>query len=233
MIKLYGFGAGFELSDVSPFVMKVDLLLKVSKLEYQTIVQSSNLGKAPKAKLPFIDDAGVIVADSLFIIDHLKTKYAIDLDQWLSAEQVALGQLFTQSLEGNLYWCVVHSRWLQDDTWPILRDNLFASVPLPLRGMVASLIRNKVKKQLYAQGIGRHSPQEILDIAERSLSSLSTLLGDQRYFFGEQISNFDLTAYAIISAAGMSNIDNPTSRKTAEFDNLIQYAKRIKAQYYS
>ena len=61
MITLYTFGPAFGLPDPSPFVMKVETLLKMAKLPYRT--DQSGFTKAPKGKLPYIDDDGVIVAD--------------------------------------------------------------------------------------------------------------------------------------------------------------------------
>ena len=56
MIKLYTFGPFFGLPDASPFVIKAMLLLKFAGLEYGE--ERGGYGKAPKGKLPYIDDDG-------------------------------------------------------------------------------------------------------------------------------------------------------------------------------
>ena len=61
MITLYGFGPAFGLPDPSPFVMKAELLLKMSGLAYR--IDTSGFNKAPKGKLPYIDDDGAKVPD--------------------------------------------------------------------------------------------------------------------------------------------------------------------------
>ncbi len=61
MIRLYGFGSASGLPDFSPFVLKTMLLLRLAGLDY--VVDHSGLQRAPKGKLPYIDDDGVIVAD--------------------------------------------------------------------------------------------------------------------------------------------------------------------------
>ena len=65
MITLYTFGPSFGLPDGSPFVTKAMLLLKFAGLPYRENRQG--LSQAPKGKLPYIDDAGITVADSTFI----------------------------------------------------------------------------------------------------------------------------------------------------------------------
>ena len=79
MITLYAFGPGFGLPDPSPFVMKADVLLKMAGMPYR--VDLSGLSRAPKGKLPYIDDDGTIVADSTFIRRHLEQGRGIDFDR--------------------------------------------------------------------------------------------------------------------------------------------------------
>ena len=72
MITLYTFGPQFGLPDPSPFVTKAEMLLKMSSLPYRT--DSDGFRKAPKGKLPYIDDDGERIADSTFIRWHLETE---------------------------------------------------------------------------------------------------------------------------------------------------------------
>ena len=92
MITLYSFGPGFGLPDPSPFVTKVEVLLKMSKLPYRT--DTTGFTKAPKGKLPYIEDDGVMVSDSTFIRWHIEQKYRVDFDKGLDASQKAIAWAF-------------------------------------------------------------------------------------------------------------------------------------------
>ena len=87
MMTLYTFGPAFGLPDPSPFVTKVEILLKMAGLPYRT--ETNGFGKAPKGKLPYIDDDGERIADSTFIRWHNEKTYNFDFDRGLSAEQRA------------------------------------------------------------------------------------------------------------------------------------------------
>ena len=76
MITLHTFGPHFGLPDPSPFVMKGEMLLKLSGLPYRTT--SRGFKGAPKGKLPYIVDEGTIVADSTLIRMHLENEHGID-----------------------------------------------------------------------------------------------------------------------------------------------------------
>ena len=233
MIKLYGFGAAFNLPDPSPFVTKVELAMRIAGIEYQRIDTSQNLQKAPKAKLPFIEDNGKIIADSVFIYDYLQENYDFDVDDWLTTEQKAIAQLIGKSLDENLYWIIVHSRWIKDDVWPIIDKQFFAPLPFPLNKLISKIARSSTRKQINGHGMGKHTDEEILKIAHASWNSLSVLLADKPYFFGDKISSLDITAFAMLSGFTLSNLPAPINKEIEQYSNLLEFNKRIASAYYS
>jgi len=232
MIKLYSFGSAFNLADPSPFVTKVDLYMRANKIEFESIPSADNLQKAPKGKLPFIDDNGLIIADSSFIIKHLEQYHNAKIDDWLSDKQKATAYLMSKSLEENLYWCIVHSRWVDELTWPTVKATFFDPMPFPLNKIVPIIARRNVIKNINGHGMGKHSNGEIMTIAQQSLESLSVLLGNKPFFFGGTITSLDITAYAMISNFTQSTIENPMNEMAKKYENLVAYTKRIQQEYY-
>jgi glutathione S-transferase len=232
MITLYSFGPGFGVMDASPFVVKVDLYLRMANIDYEVKCGANYLKKSPKGKLPFISDDGQVVGDSAFIIEHLNSKYNLSIDSFLTEQQRASAYLYTKSLEENLYWCLVYSRWADDQTWPIAKEAFFAGIPFPLNSFIPWLIRRGVVKNLHGQGISRHSRDEVLSIADQSLKALSDVLGEQEYFFGDKISSFDATAYSVLCQFLVVDYMSDFNQLAKKYDNLIQYCDRIKSQYY-
>ncbi len=237
MIKLYSFGSSFGVMDPSPFVVKVDAFLKIAGLPFEVIAGADNLKLAPKGKLPFIVNSDaeneVKIADSQAIIEYLTNKHKLSLDDHLSPAQQAQSYLFTKSLDENLYWCLVYSRWILDDTWQVVKASFFGGLPWPIRVIVPSMIQRKVRKNLYGQGLGRHSKEEVLAISDKSFSALSTLLAEQDYFFGEQPSTFDATVYAILCQFISTNCDNEFNAKARSYSNLVLFCQRIEKLHYS
>ena len=54
MIILYGFGAGFGLPGISPFVTKTEVQLKMAGLAYRK--ERAKPPSSPKGQLPYIVD---------------------------------------------------------------------------------------------------------------------------------------------------------------------------------
>lgn len=233
MIKLFGFGRNLGLIDASPFVVKVHAFLKVANLPYKTISGAQNLGKSPKGKLPFINDGEDSIGDSQLILEYLSEKYSIDLDKHLSEEQKAASYLIIKSLDENLYWCLVWSRWQHEATWQVVKQSFFKGIPFPLSKIVPRIIRKKTLKSLQAQGTGRHQEDEIIAIADKTFSALSTLLGDKTFFHGDNISLLDISAYAFLSSCIDSTLNNDLCSKARSHQNLVAYCQRFHKTYFS
>ncbi|MBI1731583.1 MAG: glutathione S-transferase family protein [Gammaproteobacteria bacterium] len=232
MIRLYNFGPFFGLPDASPFCMKADAYLRAAGLPFEVVSGFENLRHAPKGKLPYIEDDGKIIPDSAFILAHLKEKYGDPLDDGLTAGQKASAHAFIKMLDENLYWCMVHSRWIDDALWPTIRGLFFSAMPAPLRAVLPPIIRRGVAKSLREQGIGRHSPAEILEIARRDLRALSDFLGDKPYFFGTQVTTLDAVAYAFLAEAVVPPLKCELNDLATSFPNLVAFVERFRARYY-
>src|SRR3954454_7869675 len=109
MIILYTFGALWGLPDPSPFVIKSEVQLKLSGLPFRT--EKSRPPEGPKGKLPYIEDASVLIGDSTFIREHLERRYGVALDAGLSAEQRATAWMVERVVEDHVYWATVYARW--------------------------------------------------------------------------------------------------------------------------
>jgi len=237
MINLHGFGPNLGLMDASPFVVKADVFLKMSALEYKNVSGMRNMKKAPKGKLPYISieesNQTILVSDSQAIIDYLTKKYELQLDSHLTAEQKAQAYLMTKSLDENLYWCLLYCRWNLEETWSTVNKAFFSKMPFWLRTVVPPLYRRTVKKSLYAQGMGRHSYDEVTDIADKSFKALADILAEQKYFFGDSPCSFDATAYAFLCQFITGQCPNKLNDKAQSYDNLVQFCHRIQQQYYA
>ncbi len=232
MVKLYGFGPGFGVTDPSPFVLKVETFLRMADIEYESCPDIGNLQKAPKGKLPFITDDGTTIADSDFILSYLQDKYQVNLDANLSAEEKSTSYLIGKSLDEHLYWCLLYSRWVNDDIWAQLKKEFFSSMPMPLRLIIPTLARRNALSGLQKQGLGRHSAAEVKTITQRSLQALSTVLGDKTYFFGETPSTLDATAFGFLGQFIIVSLETELNDLARSFKNLVDYCDNINAKYF-
>jgi len=233
MIKLYNFGQFGDLPDPSPFCVKVDAYLRMAGLDFESVSGLNNLKRAPKGKLPFIEDDGKIVADSSFIIAYLKDRYGDALDEALSSDQKAIAHAFSKMMDENLYWCLVWSRWVSDEIWPRLKENFFGGLPFFLKDIVAKKVRKGVINNLQGQGLGRHSEQEIKQIMAADLRALSDFLGDKSFFFGDKASTLDAVAYGFLAELALAPLQSSFTEVVKSYPNLVSFCHRVQKAYYS
>ncbi len=233
MIKLYQYDPAFGLPNASPFCMKLETWLRMAELPFEIPAATlRDLGKAPKGKMPYIEDQGKILADSTFIIDYLKASYGDRLDAWLSAEQRAIALAFQRLIEENLYWALVHTRWLEPQGWEKTRVAFFGKLPLPLKWFVPTLARRGLMKELHGHGMGRHSEAEIHAIGKRDITALADFLGDKPYAMGQQPCSLDATLYAFLANLVWPPVESVLKQHARQYPQLEAYCQRMRSRYY-
>lgn len=230
MITLYTFGPNFGLPDASPFALKSEVHLKMAGLGYQ--LAFDGLQAAPKGKLPYLDDDGTVVADSVFIRDYVEKTYCIDLDAGLSAEQKAVAWAVERMVENHLYWALLHVRWATKANFDKGPTHFFDALPDAVRDQVRARARQGTIANLQAHGLGRHSPAEIADQAGRSLAALAGILGDKPYLMGEAPSGSDASVFGAVAGLLAPLFDSPIRDAAEAHPNLVAYRDRMMARYY-
>ena len=127
MITLYGFGAGFGLPEISPFVTKTEVQLKMAGLAYRK--EKAMPPASPKGQLPYIDDEAESIADSTFIRAHIEGKYGFDFDAPLNLQQRAQAWAFERMIEHHVYWALVGARWVDPENFAKGPTHFFDGAP--------------------------------------------------------------------------------------------------------
>lgn len=232
MIQLYQFPPAWNVPNVSQFCMKVEIFLRMADLDYQT-VHLSDPTKAPKGKLPYIQDGDKTVADSSLIITYLENNYNINLDRNLDPSEKAVSHAFQKMLEERFYWFVLYSRWMDERCWPEVEKLWFGELSPIFKLFVPKMIRNQVSKALYMQGTGRHSAEEIYQLAAKDIKALSDFLGDKQFMMSNEPTKLDSTAYAFISNIYDVHLDSPIKVEASKYENLKAYNSRMKQKYFA
>jgi glutathione S-transferase len=231
MITLYGFGPAPGLPDLSPFVIKTMLMLKLAGLDF--VVDVKGFRKAPKGKLPYVDDNGVVIADSTLIRFHLEKNRGVDLDGGLSERERAQSWAIEKLCEDNLLWIVAARRWNNDDNFRRGLGPYFDKLlPPPLRAPAKWFMRRKMAYRFWEQGVGRFTVDELDEIGRRDVAALATLIGDGPFLMGERPCAADATVFATLTLL-MDPATDCRSRDTAlAAPALVAYRARIMRNYF-
>ena len=231
MITLYQFPPGFGLPNASPFCLKLEFYLRMAGLPYRN-KYTINLQRAPKGKLPWIDDEGTQVADSGLIIDHLKGRYGDPLDAHLDARQQAMALAIRRLVEEHLYWAVLRERWIDEGGWTITRQVFFGALPWPARVIVPLIARRAMRAELQGHGLGRHAVADIHRMAADDLAALAALLADQLYILGDQPTSVDACVAGFLANVLRVPLENPIKQAAMTHVNLVAYCDRMMTRYF-
>ena len=230
MITLYGFGAGFGLPEISPFVTKTEVQLKMAGLAYRK--ERAMPPASPKGQLPFIEDDGEKIADSTFIRAHIERKYGFDFDAGLDREVRARAWAFERMIEHHVYWALVGARWVDADNFAKGPSHFFDGAPSDKREQLRENAQFRVAENYLLSGLGRHAPDDDVELALRSILALSVQLGTKPYLMGEKPCGADATAFGALGGILTPFFSSKLREEVETFANLTAYVDRMMREYY-
>ncbi len=231
MITLYGFGAYFGLPDASPFITKVDILLQMAGLDY-VVKTDGDVTKAPREKYPIIDDNGTIVPDSTSIRFYLEKTYNLDFNQHVSAERQAALWGLERTAENEMYFLVLSERWLDDANFNKGPVVFFEKAPALIRPLICKMVRKRIEKTIWLQGLGRLTQDEQSELVERWVQACANTLGDRAYFGGEEPCAADATLFAFLIGMDCPFFKTSYNNILKAHPALITYCERMMHRFY-
>lgn len=231
MVRLYGFGPAPGLPDLSPFVIKAMTLLKMAGVSYT--VDTGGFRRAPKGKLPYIDDDGVIVADSTFIRLHLEKTRGVDFDAALTPIQRAQAWAIEKLCEDHLMWIVALHRWQDDENFARGLGPVFDKmIPAPVRPLGKWAARKGMAWRFQQQGVGRFTTEELAVLGGRDVEALATQIAGRPFLFGETPCAADAAVFALLALLMDPATASPTRDAALSKPNLVAYRDRLMRRYF-
>lgn len=231
-IHLFAFGTGWGIPfpTSAPFPLKLDTWLRMAGIPFEFVI-ANDPAKGPKGKSPWIEIGDQRMGDSSLIIEHLQQRYGVDLDAQLDSHQSALSITIQRMLEEHYHQCFEHQLFFGQGSQSRLQE-FAATMPIPLRWLVPSVLKRTFIKQLHARGMGRHSEYVIIAQGKSDLDALSVILGDKPYMMGDQPSAIDACVFGFLGVSLYVDGDNPLFQYGASIDNLMRYCERMRVRYY-
>jgi len=228
MLELVTLPPAFGMRNISPFCLKVELLLTTLDLPFSKS-ELADPRKAPKGKLPYLNTDEGVIADSELIVTYLDGITQGRVYEGLSPAQKAHGVALTRLAEDHLYWLMVASRWLDDDWWPNVVEGFFHIAPKPVRPLVAGLARRQVRQTYHLHGLGRHTLEEQRGFASRDLQALQDAVPGEGFLFGSEPGVFDFTIAALMAGIYDNQPATWLTEMAQSYKGLHAYTERVQA----
>ena len=135
-------------------------------------------------------------------------------------------------IEHHVYWALIGARWVDDENFAKGPAHFFDGAPEHRREKLREDAQFRVAENYLLSGLGRHAPDEDIDLAARSLFALSVQLGDKPYLMGDTPCGTDATAFGALAGILTPFFASQLQERTEEFGNLTSYVDRMMLQYY-
>lgn len=229
-LELHTIGPYWDLPSLSPFCIKLATWLRVAEIPHRTII-CNDPRKGPKQKSPWIVDGERTLGDTGFIIEHLRRTRGVDPDARLTDRERAVALFLVRSFEEHFHQILEHGLFVLEEGWRQTHAH-FDFIPAPLRFLAKPMIRSGGRKACVIRGIGRHTTDEIAELAAQDLRAAATVLGSQPYLFGDAPTTADCTMYAFLAHTLWAPIPSGAQQALRQQPDLIAFCERMRARYW-
>lgn len=229
-IRLFQFPRMFGIPNPSPFCCKLETWLRIARIPYE-VVETPDPRKAPRGKLPFIEDGGERIADTSLIVEHLTRTRGVDPDAHLDEAQRATALLVQRTLEEHYAFVVAYTHFVRDEGWRHMRAR-FDSLPALLRPLVCRKVRGRIREILWRQGLLRQSHEEIVHAALRDWRAVQAMMGRGPFFFGGQPAGVDAVVFGALATTVLAPIESPIRDFLSSQPELVAYAERMRTSLF-
>merc|ERR1711868_293680 len=210
MVYLFQFTRSPQIPSISPFCLKLESWLKLHGIKYQNVDH--------KCK-------------------HRSKKFDKEMPAELTQDQKNVQHAMIAMVENHLHWTVVY--WKSKDV-----DNILKGYKLNLQSAIgskapASLLNfyfkytfcRKGLKKVRSNGMGVHTAEEIENFGKKDLQTLSEMLGDKEFFFGDEPAMLDLVVFSHVAQLVMVDKECACPLRDyleADCKNLVGLVNRMK-----
>ncbi|WP_194164613.1 glutathione S-transferase family protein [Microvirga thermotolerans] len=230
-LRIFTFSPDWGLPAGGPFDLKLLAWLNLAGIPYEQVFQDDTR-KGPKGKNPWIDMDGERLGDTEIIIDLLGKRFDVDLDRGLTPEQRALGHAWRRTFEEHFHQVLEWELLVHPAGAAYMKTSLEAKMPPVIGTLVFTMLRSRMRKQLHARGLARHSPEIIRMKGCADVDALAIFLGDRPYLVADRATSFDAAVFGLLAPMVYWPMDTPVAQHVRSVPTIKAYVDRMKQQCF-
>ena len=230
-LRVFTFAPAWGLPTTGPFALKLLAWLELASIPYEQVVEN-NPRKGPHGKNPWIELEGKRIGDSEVIIDLLKRRHGIDLEEGLTPEQMAIGHAWRRTFEEHFHQVLEWELFVHPAGATWMKASLLSQMSPVVGPLVFRMMRSHFGRQLHARGIARHAPEVVAGKGRADLDALSAFLGDRPFLLGDRPTSADCAVFGLVAPMISWTMTTPVARHARSLPNLASYCERMRIRCF-
>lgn len=226
-LRVFTFSPDWGLPTVGPFALKLLAWLELAGIPYEQVIEDDPR-KGPKKKNPWIELDGELIGDTEVIIEVLSRRHHVSLDDGLSAEQKAAGHAWCRAFEEHLHQVLEWELFVHPAGAAYMRQFLASKMPPVLGPIAFTMFRSHLRKQLYARGIARHSPDIVAAKGRADIDALAAFLGDRPFLLGDRPRSADAALFGQLAPMVCWPMATPVAAHARSLAPIAAYCDRMR-----
>lgn len=221
------FNPAWGLPTTGPFALKLLKWLDLAGVPYRQRFEE-RAEKGPKGKNPWIELEGERIGDTEIIIALLVKRHGFDIDAGLPAGLLARNHAIRRMVEEHFHQVLEWELFVHPAGRVYVREAVGRlGIPSIVGGLVAASVCGHFERQLKARGIGRHSPELIVQKGIADLDALADLLADTPFFGGNRPAMADIAVYGLLAPMAKWPMRTPVAEELKRRPKLIGFVERM------
>jgi glutathione S-transferase len=112
------------------------------------------------------------------------------------------------------------------------RKHLTAKMPPLIGPVVYSMLQSHLKKQLYARGAPRHTPEVIEAKGRGDVDALADFLGDRPFLLADQATVADTAVFGLLAPMVDWPMETPVASYAKSVRTIVSYCDRMRQRCF-
>ncbi|MFW6077727.1 MAG: glutathione S-transferase family protein [Hyphomicrobiales bacterium] len=226
-VRVVTFSPDWGLPSAGPFAVKLLAWLELAGIPYEQVIEDDPR-KGPKKKNPWIEVDGELIGDTEVIIDLLSQRHKVDMDDGLSPEQRAVGYAWRRAFEEHFHQVLEWELFVHPAGAAYMHQSMTSKLPPIVGPAVFAMLKSHFRKQLYARGIARHSPDVIAAKGRADIDALAAFLGDGPFLLRDRPSTTDTAVFGQLAPMVYWPMATPVAAHARSVEPIAAYCERMR-----
>ena len=175
---------------------------------------------------------GQRIGDTEVIIELLGRRYNVDLNAALTPEQNATGHAWRRTFEEHFHQVLEWELFEHPAGASFMKQSMAKQAPPVLGALLWSMVSSHFRRQLFARGIGRHTPDVIEAKGRADIDALAAHLQGRTFLVADYPTAHDVAVFGLLAPMVYWTMPTPVASYARTVPAVAAYVGRMRQRCF-